>query len=679
MRHRTSLLSVSALAIVAATGPGLAADGEITSVLLSSGGLAEIVRSYDVDGAASISMTVPATQVDDVLKSVLVADPGGSVTAVSLVGSDSVAEAFRGLPFGPADLESTAAIAAAMRGFEAEVDDGGGATRRGVILGLTTVMQPSEGEPSPAPAVSLLTADGEVLQVLLGPAATLTFVDPAVRERIAEAGRALRGGKDDGAKTVRLETRGTGQRTVQVSYVAAAPVWKVSYRVIAGDEGKARVQGWAILENATGEDWNDVSVTLSSSNPVALKQRLYDMYWRQRMEAPIALPGGPVAATIDDGALARTRGQDFAESAPMAPESAAPIMDGMAGVASLATMQGLEFQSKGDTRSGISRPTQEVTAVEGDVGVRFTIPRAVDLPSGHTLSVPIIDADYKAELVSLWQPAGGSRHPVAALFVTNEAEGSVPPGIFTVFDDEGYLGDAQILGIPPGETRYAVFAADPKVGIEVETGNVDSIQSVRADRGVVTVTRRLERVTTYVAEGPATGAGRTIMIDHPRQIGWRISTDATVESETGSTLRLRGRLEPGDEAEIVVTESRSTDETVYLLDEEAEALLAWSTTEGIDAETSAKFAKIAGLRRALSAAQDDVGRSSVQIDRLAAEQSRVRQNLSFVPDTSDLAKTYLAEMADLDQKLKDAASVRDAAEGRVQQARSAYEAAIAAF
>ena len=54
-----------------------------------------------------------------------------------------------------------------------------------------------------------------------------------------------------------------------------------------GDGGKARLQAWGILENATGEDWQDVDVTLSSGSPVTLKQRLLESYWRDRPEIPV--------------------------------------------------------------------------------------------------------------------------------------------------------------------------------------------------------------------------------------------------------------------------------------------------------------------------------------------------------------------------------------------------------
>lgn len=674
---RMPLLATASVIVLAAAQGAIAADGEISQVLLSSGGLAEVVRSFDADGNASISMTVPANQVDDVLKSLVVADPGGTVTGVSLVGSDNVAEAFRTLPFGPNDLASPAAVAAAMRGFEVTVDDGEGQKATGIILGVADVLRATTVSPVAVPAVALQTETGAVRQVVLGPAATLAFTDPVIAGRIADAGRALRGGKDGGARSVKVETAGAGQRGVGLSYVTAAPVWKVAYRAIAGSDGKARIQGWAVLENATGEDWNDVTVTLSSSNPVALKQRLYDMVWRERPEAPLALPGGSVNVPVDDGRLRmatkRALGENArSEMAPAAPMTSMAELEDM----NMADMPGEPEPEYQPQRP--SEPTEQALAVEGDVGIRFTIPRPVDLASGHTLSVPIVDADYEAEVVSLWRPNSGNRHPVAALFVTNGPDASLPPGIFTIYDPDGYLGDAQILGIPPSEMRYAAFAADPKVSVESDIGLTETIEDVRAAKGVVTISRRHRQTTTYTVTGPAK-ASRTVMIDHPRQIGWEVSSQSEIVSEDGSELRLKARLAPGEEEKVTVVETMVAGEELRLLDTDAGTLLAWANTGGISKEVAASFRKLAILRGEVSDAEEAVREAERDFERLGQDQDRIRQNLSAVPSTSDLANTYLEKMAELDREIAETVGERDKAEAELAKLRKEYGEAVLAF
>jgi hypothetical protein len=240
------------------------------------------------------------------------------------------------------------------------------------------------------------------------------------------------------------------------------------------------------------------------------------------------------------------------------------------------------------------------------------------------------------------------------------------------------MGDAQILGIPPGETRYAAFAADPKVGVETEQASTDTVETVTADRGVVTFTRKLRRATVYTVDGAVT-APRTVMIDHPRQIGWDLEADVKIESDTGSEARLRAQLKPGETATVTVTESILSGEELHLLDADYGTLVAWSNSMEVDPAIREAFSRLAGLRRALAEAERAVEDAGTDIARLVGEQDRVRSNLGAVPDTSDLAKTYLGRMGDLDEAIAGAEDTREEAEAAAVAARRAYEAAIADF
>src|SRR5690554_8202562 len=75
--------------IALALSPGLvlaASDTahRIEAITLSSGGLAEIRRSIQVDGATELDFDVPLDQVNDILKSLLIRDPAGGVAAMKI-------------------------------------------------------------------------------------------------------------------------------------------------------------------------------------------------------------------------------------------------------------------------------------------------------------------------------------------------------------------------------------------------------------------------------------------------------------------------------------------------------------------------------------------------------------------------------------------------------------------
>lgn len=641
----------------------LSAD-KVGSVLLSSGGLAEVVRAVDLaEGENRLTLEIPADQADDVLKSLLVSDPGGTIVSVTLDGANAVAEAFKRLPLKREDLASTASIAAAMTGHAATIDDGAGHKASGVILGVGKVPRATEGQPIEVPAVTLRQDDGSFAEVLLGPGASIVFADKDLQGRIDAAISAVGAAADTNFRTLSIETTGKGTRTVRLSYVVAAPVWKAAYRIVPAEGGKSRVQGWAVLENGSGDDWSDVQLTLSSANPVALRQRLVDMYWRERRDVPLLLPGGPVDLLVDGAAAGGAFDASVAEGEADFPAEAPPDMMAMRAQAMPAPVA----PSRG----------QEMVSVEGDVGVTFTLPQPVTLKAGATLTVPIIDADLDADLVSLWREGSGSA-PQAAVFLSNTTGKSVPPGIFTVYGKDGYLGDAQVAGIPPGEKRFAAFAADPKTRITSERDNRETIVGFSARDGVLSVKRSLAWTTVYHIAAPKEEA-RAVMIDHARIAGTEVTSDGEVVSSEPERLRLRTDVAAGATKDIRVTETRADAEAVHLSDAPADTLLFYASTRGADPAIVEKLKTIAAIKTRVADAERAIERAERTVNRQSAEQERIRANLAALPETSDSAKSYIAKLARAEKAIEEAEAARAADQAKADRERTALDAAIAAF
>src|SRR5207248_1959272 len=76
-------------------------------------------------------------------------------------------------------------------------------------------------------------------------------------------------------KAVSITFAGEGEREVRVGYVTEAPMWKTSYRLVLGKDGKPQLQGWAIVENPSDEDWKQVGIALVSGRPISFRMDLY--------------------------------------------------------------------------------------------------------------------------------------------------------------------------------------------------------------------------------------------------------------------------------------------------------------------------------------------------------------------------------------------------------------------
>jgi hypothetical protein len=79
-----------------------------------------------------------------------------------------------------------------------------------------------------------------------------------------------------------LPPEAKGRAEVQLTYVTESPSWKPSYRVAVADKGKVMLEGWAIVDNTSGEDWKGVKVGVGSSSALSFKYDLWSVRQVQR-------------------------------------------------------------------------------------------------------------------------------------------------------------------------------------------------------------------------------------------------------------------------------------------------------------------------------------------------------------------------------------------------------------
>jgi hypothetical protein len=73
-----------------------------------------------------------------------------------------------------------------------------------------------------------------------------------------------------------------GKAEVILTYVTESPSWKPSYRVAVADKGQVMLEGWAIVDNTSGEDWKNVMVGVGSSSALSFKYDLWSVRQVQR-------------------------------------------------------------------------------------------------------------------------------------------------------------------------------------------------------------------------------------------------------------------------------------------------------------------------------------------------------------------------------------------------------------
>ena len=79
---------------------------------------------------------------------------------------------------------------------------------------------------------------------------------------------------------------------LKVTYVTESPAWKPSYRVVLIPSGTAKLEGWAVVDNVSGEDWKNVRIGVGSTSALSFR---YDLRSVRLVERE-TLGGDPAVA-----------------------------------------------------------------------------------------------------------------------------------------------------------------------------------------------------------------------------------------------------------------------------------------------------------------------------------------------------------------------------------------------
>lgn len=656
--------------LLGGVGPAFADDLALQRVMLSSAGVGYFEYQADVDGNATLGLDVPLNEVDDVLMSLVVFDSAGGVGTVELPGRDTTRARFGDLPFGPDVLRSPVDTLNALQGVEISVQ--GPHPMTGRIVHAESVTEPlpsTQGQPAASvqrTRVTLLGADG-LRQFVLEDADSVQVTNADLRGRMTRALESLRREAGQNMRHITLRSTGTGHRTVRVGYVAVAPLWKASYRLVlpAKDGDPARLQGWAVLENQSGADWNGVALTLQYGNPVTFRQAIYRSYFVQRPEVPVEVLGR-ILPDVD------TSARPMAMTAGAAP---APVNRafGPAGVAAPKAMAMAPAQSE-----TMAPPSEQVSAAEVAEETIFQLPTAVSLAAGHSANVPIIDRSVPATRVDL--ATGSDPHPLSAIRITNDTGSSLPAGVLTLYDAAGaatFAGDARLGGLPVGESRLLSFAQDLRTTVERDSSGETTLASLTAANGVLHIATRQREVLRFTVSAPA-NEPRQVLLEVPKDGDRILSVDGgpiAGTEETATAWRIPVSLKPGEVRKLTVYVDRLVREDTALLADDAQVVVRMLNEQTLAGPARAALQKLASLRQDEAAKQAVVAQLKAQQAAILQDEDRIRRNLAAVA-ANDALHGRLTRALDADEtKLDQLNQLIEQASAAVDKAHQALVAA----
>ena len=664
-RARISL--PAALILIATAGLPVATFGAddsplpIKTITLYRSGVGAFERTGQVAGDASIPLRFQTDQINDILKSLVLLDlSGGSVGAVSYDSNEPLARRLDAFRINLADNPSIPVLLNRLRGEKVRLTVSTDTPVEGTILGVENRATPvGTDDPSviDEPFVTLVTASG-IRAIAVSQVRSFELSDAELAAELSSALAMLADNRAERATTVDLNftggaAGGNAARDVYVAYVHEMPVWKTTYRLVLPekDADKPTLQGWAIVENVTDQDWTDVRLSLASGKPVAFQMDLYEPLFAYRPMVPVPFAAG-LMPRVYEGGIALGSADAMGERAAyeMSDRMEAPAAKSFARQRAGASM---ESDSRTYAFNAIPTQAMQSAASGGEVGQQFfyTLDMPISIERQRSAMLPILTAPITGERVSIYSAQQGGTNPMRGVKLTNDSGLSLMPGPIAVYDSGAYAGDAQIPNTPRNDTQLLAYAADLDVSVVTDSRSDETINSIRIASGLVIkeVTRKV--TASYTFENSDDAHARTIIIENPR-MGSDWETISPKPYETTDTIqRFETTVPKGGSDTATIVQQRVERASMAITSFDEAAIARYTTRGKMSKAVADAIRKAADMQGAINRIDRDIANIDQEIDSIAADQDRIRRNMGSIDRNSELYARYMKTLGDQETRL----------------------------
>jgi len=280
----------------------------VRRVVLYKNGVGYFEHLGRVRGSQDVHIDFTSAQLNDVLKSLTVLDlAGGRITGVDYNSEAPLARRLATLRLALGERPSVSDFLGALRGARIEVRGATGPALTGRLISVERKTRSATNWTLETDEISLITDAGEVHSVDLNPTTSVRIAEKDLQVEVGRYLNLIASSRDQDVRRMTISTTGNGDRSLYVSYISEVPIWKTTYRIVLPTraEKKPLLQGWAIVDNTVGEDWNEVELSLVAGAPHSFIQQLSEPFYGRRPVVPlpesVQLSPQTHAATLSGG------------------------------------------------------------------------------------------------------------------------------------------------------------------------------------------------------------------------------------------------------------------------------------------------------------------------------------------------------------------------------------------
>jgi hypothetical protein len=670
------------LLVLAAAAFTLQADElPVTRVVLYKNGLALFERSGEVKPGEPVRLEFKKSEMDDVLKTLVLDSSSGTITHLRYQLDEPLQTRLGEIGLSIQPGVTLAGLLDQMRGAKVTLTAASGAIEGSVISGRLS----QHAQQAQKQELTVLTTAGEMRVIDLDGVSAVKLSDDQLQNRLTEALGAYQQAQSQERKSLWVETAGKSGNLL-ARYLVPAPTWKSTYRLAFSDKPsektEASIEGWAIVENTSESDWNNVQLTVVSGRPISFISKLYEPKYvgRQSLELAetdnalpaeyaAAISATPSAGLAAQESMGRAQGAVGGVPGGVPGGSAGGVIGGMLSAAKsgsprqfdgshLMSPKRIPQMMAADSVRRLQEATSTVVADTetqefGELfEYRFGQPASVK--AGESLLIPFVQQKISARQVYIWNQNEGA-HPQRAAELKNTTGKTLDGGPVTVYAPEGYTGESLLSTLKAGDKRFITFAVDlgTKVTTKFDTSS-EVVRSVKAEHGVITTKTVVEQRTTYTISN-VDAKEKALLISHPVD-GNLTLLSPKPEEKTAERYLFAATVPATGTTSLTVDEERPLEEILSISSIPAEQIVAWIGARKLTPEAKKKLEAIVAKKNEAAEAALEVQRLEKKLTTGESDENRLRMNiqaLHSVAGQQDQVSSYATQLAKKENEIQD--------------------------
>jgi len=655
-------------------------DLPVRKVVLYKNGVCYFEHAGSVTGNQRVAIDFTSPQLNDVLQSLTVLDEGGGrIAGVNYNSTTPLAEQLKTLSLGMTDDPTSTMLFQALRGQRVEVTGGPGGAITGRLLSIESRTEKVGDTDITIDKfyLTLVATSGAVRVIELTPTLSVRPLDANLQGQLDRYLELLSTTHSTGLRHLTLNAVGVGQRELRVSYISEVPVWKSTYRIVfpRTPNGNATMQGWAVVDNTVGADWDNVQLSLVAGAPQSFIQPLSQPIYTKRVEIPIAT-GAQLTPQTYEAAEEKRAEQLEARSEMMNNQLTAPsriphnmmmaqkkVAPGGVGSRSGAGMgsnfgagvssNSADLPSLQRTVGGVDRASDAYK--EGDVSTNafddffeYALTQPVTIHKNESAMVPILQQELPAMHVTLWSVKDSM--PMRAVWLENKSKLTLDSGSFSIFESGEFAGEGLLEPIHPGEKRLLSYAADQAVKVRLTApAYTSTLRHIAMHQGVMVQQTSQVTDSAYTVNNNGDDA-REVLIEHARRPNAELDSETKPTETTATSYRFRVAVKPHESADLHVRERALLSETVRIDPDEDRTAFLISVSK-LMPYVEEKLRPLIDAETALSALNAKIEEIEQKEKTLSADEARDRENLTALKG-NDAAKRFVEGLNSAEDQLQ---------------------------